>query len=287
MQLVINDIKGLQSLIDAETPESSSLEYKAAAAIADSKEIAKDVSSLANGAGGIIIYGMTEKDNKPEQLDSIKGKKYTREYLDQVIALGIQPPIKFKTEAIPHDGGFIYAVHVEQAETAHMSLEQKRYYRRHNFISVAMEDYQVRDVMNRLKHPKVSFELTIKGGTIIPYFVNNGNVLAKHVRCAIQMPKHFIENSEGIEYTDDSGVIYLEIERTNQGLGVIHPKAGINTLKPFILKRDISQVLYRQLDKTITAPLISWMVWADNAEMIRRSIDIKKIEIEDLGAYYP
>jgi predicted HTH transcriptional regulator len=101
---------------------------------------------LANGGGGIIIHGLTEKNNKPDQLDPIKEKKFSREYLDQVIAMGIQPPIKLKTEPIPHDGGYLYVMHVEPGETAHMSLEQKRYCRRYNFIAVPMEDYEIRDI---------------------------------------------------------------------------------------------------------------------------------------------
>jgi len=155
LHLTVNNIEALQSLIGSETPESNSLEYKAAAAISDSKEITKDVSSLANGAAGVIIYGLTEKDNKPDQLDPVMGKKFSREYLDQVIALGIQPPIKFKTAPISHNGGYIYAVHVEPGETAYMSLEQNRYYRRYNFIAVPMDDFEVRDIMNRRKHPNI------------------------------------------------------------------------------------------------------------------------------------
>jgi hypothetical protein len=55
---------------------------------------------LANRAGGTIIYGLTEKDNKPDQLDPIKEKKFSREYLDQVIALGIQPTIECRIKGI-------------------------------------------------------------------------------------------------------------------------------------------------------------------------------------------
>jgi predicted HTH transcriptional regulator len=54
----------LQSYIGNSIEESLTLDYKAADALASSdgkkKEITKDVSAMANSAGGLIIYGISE-----------------------------------------------------------------------------------------------------------------------------------------------------------------------------------------------------------------------------------
>ena len=56
----------IQSLIDNNVEESIHLDFKAAAALDKSEkkkdEIAKDVSSFANSDGGVIVYGISEKD---------------------------------------------------------------------------------------------------------------------------------------------------------------------------------------------------------------------------------
>jgi len=50
------------------------LDYKASAAIGKSSEkrneIARDVSALANSAGGQLIYGIAETDHKPASIDA-------------------------------------------------------------------------------------------------------------------------------------------------------------------------------------------------------------------------
>src|SRR6476620_4623355 len=83
----------LQRLIDDGIPESLTLDYKDSAALAkDSKsrdELCKDVSAFANSAGGQIVYGINEKNNK---LDN--GSALTREWLEQVIDSNVQPRIE-------------------------------------------------------------------------------------------------------------------------------------------------------------------------------------------------
>jgi len=95
----------LQSLITAPIEESTSLEYKAAPALQNNKEIRKDVSAMANSSGGIIIYGLKEKkdangNNIPDALDDVSTTHVTKETLEQII-LAIQPPlVEFKIEKV-------------------------------------------------------------------------------------------------------------------------------------------------------------------------------------------
>ena len=86
----------LERLVEDAIQESLTLDYKSSAALAkDSKsrdELCKDVSALANSAGGQIVYGVEEKDQKPYKVDDgVSG--ITREWIEQVIDSNIQPRI--------------------------------------------------------------------------------------------------------------------------------------------------------------------------------------------------
>jgi predicted HTH transcriptional regulator len=80
----------LQRLVDDEIPESLTLDYKKSPALAKDSasrdELCKDVSAFANSAGGRIIYGIPEKDQKPQPLDSgVPNDKISREWIRSLI----------------------------------------------------------------------------------------------------------------------------------------------------------------------------------------------------------
>ena len=92
----------LDSLIENEVEESIQIEYKSSGALENTpgkkKEISKDVSAMANSAGGIIIYGIKEYDDEdkkhlPEQISPVLRTQYSKEWLEQVINSNIQPTI--------------------------------------------------------------------------------------------------------------------------------------------------------------------------------------------------
>lgn len=142
----------LQSLINDEIPESLTLDYKSSAALAkDSKsrdELCKDVSAFANSSGGQIVYGIEEKANKAVKLDA--GSDISREWIEQVISSNVQPRIRGLIITPVSMGGnrHAYVLTIPASNTAHQAPD-KKYYRRFNFESVAMYDYEIRDVMKR------------------------------------------------------------------------------------------------------------------------------------------
>ena len=146
--------------------ESSELEYKGAGALSpqnpDNKEITKDVSAMANSAGGVIIYGMREfqkpNNHLPEIIEPIDRTAFSKERLEHIINT-IRPPLsEFKIVPINLTSGsndVSYVVEVPQGRTAHQCRDN-RYYRRYNFEAVPMADYEIRLVMNRAIIPDVS-----------------------------------------------------------------------------------------------------------------------------------
>lgn len=191
----------LQSLINGKIEESISLDYKAAEALQQTdgkkKEITKDVSALANAAGGMIIYGIKESPlNKrlPDSIEPITDKLITKEWLDIIIGL-----IKPRIEGLiihpvfigPEDHKFCFIVEVPQSNRAHQSTDY-RYYKRRNFESSPMEDYEIKDVLNRQKNALLSAQIRItsnfNGFNIEVKFINTSHTMAKHYAAEVYLP---------------------------------------------------------------------------------------------------
>ncbi len=171
-------------LISLKTNKSSDLEYKQCGALRtvgnvfDRKteryklrpkpqkrghiitEISKDVSSFANAAGGTIIYGVIDDNHIPREIDKypFDPNELSKEWLENVIDSNIRRKIdgvninQIELTTL-NPGKVIYAVHVPQSlQGAHQAIDYC-YYQRRNFKVEPMEDYQVRDVMNRFNFP--------------------------------------------------------------------------------------------------------------------------------------
>jgi len=71
----------IQSLITEQRPEDLQLEYKKSDSLAKAKEqkteIAKDVSAMANSAGGVLVYGVDEqkKERRADYLGRRRGQR--------------------------------------------------------------------------------------------------------------------------------------------------------------------------------------------------------------------
>jgi hypothetical protein len=197
----LSDLNGLLGLIE----ETQQLEYKANGALGrgnrEKVEITKDVSAMANAAGGLIVYGIKEyadkeREHLPEALSPVNRALFPKEWLDQVIGM-IQPRIDGLTITPIHVGpdttDYCYVVEVPQGRTAHQALDN-RYYRRRNFEVTPMADYEVRDVMSRRSNPKVTVDLCIrdpnyqKFGDLIFRFRNESHVMARFVGAVVRFP---------------------------------------------------------------------------------------------------
>jgi hypothetical protein len=169
--LTIETREHLQALVDEQLPESLTLDYKASPALSkeDRKrdEMCKDVSAFANSAGGQIVYGIEEDGPIPVSLD--KGSDpnvITREWIEQVLNSRISPKIEgLRITPIPLGTGNAFVITVPQATSrAPHQAPDNKYYRRYNFQSVAMADYEVRDMMRRTTTPDLVINLSFATG---------------------------------------------------------------------------------------------------------------------------
>jgi schlafen family protein len=163
----------IQALIREQRKESLELEYKKSDALGKTdskkKEITKDVSAMANSAGGTIVYGIDEQKNSngPIQLDGgVDPHEVSTEWLEQVIA-GIQRRIngvRVRAVTMSSTGRPVYVVWVPQSTWAPHMASDRRYYKRLETTTAMMEEYEVRDVGRRSESPDPHLELTASNG---------------------------------------------------------------------------------------------------------------------------
>lgn len=163
----------LLSLIKEGTQESLTLDFKQSDALqkADNKknELAKDVSSFANAAGGTIIYGMKEDGHIPIGLDDgLDPDEISKEWIEQVINSRIQRRIDGvrvnQIQLSNSTGRVVYVVYIPQSTRAPHQAHDKRFYKRFNFEAIPMEEYEVRDTANRSSAPLIKVKLEFKPG---------------------------------------------------------------------------------------------------------------------------
>lgn len=188
--LKLETIADLQSLIDDEISESLTLDYKASPSLGkDSKqrdELCKDVSAFANSAGGQIIYGIEERDRKPVKIDA--GSPLPKEWIEQVIDSNIQPRIEgLVITPLPIENrNHAYVLTIPQASArAPHQAPDKKYYKRQNFQSVPMEDYEIRDALRRQTTPNLAITLRLPRGDNGQLELVHGQEISKPIALGI------------------------------------------------------------------------------------------------------
>lgn len=225
------DYSAIQSYIDNAVEENQTLDYKSSGSLAktDSKrtEITKDVSAMANSAGGIIIYGIKEYDEPdrrhlPKAIDPVNRPEYPKEWLEHVIN-SIQPRINdvtiYPVDIENSPDQVVYVVEIPKSTTAHQALD-RRYYRRFNFESVPMLDHEIRDVMNRAVLPDAEVTFTSNPTTISPAMhTYRLRILVRNV--GLQAIDHFKFEFTFPDY--GSGISFTRLSSYN------HPYFGLIT----------------------------------------------------------
>lgn len=315
----------IKSLIEGGIEERYDLEFKGARALKSKdpkskNEIVKDVSAMANSAGGTIIYGIAETTGSggapyAESIEPIDRSIFSSDTLDQVIQ-SIQPRID-GLRIVPIDitncpGQAVYVVQVPQSDTAHQASD-KKYHKRQNTTTVAMDDYEIRDVMNRSKHPKIEIDFEF---TPFPNHIglrikvgNSGGVIARHVRVFIQMPI-----SLGIKVPEREGLPNMDVRRctteycwknlhydfvgkspaseaTRKGWGDAKPTEDcyITRDSPILPSTNLTStyalsLLPKNIEQIVDKK-IHWEAYADNAPTVSGKFDLSKT-YNDLEEFY-
>ena len=287
--------------------EDKRLEFKACPSLDrknDKKkdEISKDVSAFANSEGGTIVYGIIEdKKHRPHELDEgYDTADISKEWLDQVIHSRIRPridnliinPVELATM---NPDRVAYVVSIPQSDRAPHQASDKRYYKRFNFHSVAMEDYEVRDVMFRQRTPRVEIQrLCIRAGSHGPksfeirsghtrsgFFQNirvalevrnAGKLVAQHYAAEIRIPRIFALENARYELHQQTPTL----EWRQEGSDILYLIKGTAPLFPEqvkVLGDAVFCIDSRTWSENADA-VISAVLYADNMPPIRSTLKL-------------
>jgi hypothetical protein len=147
----------VERLVTDEHVESLTLEFKRElpfASATDKAEVAKDVSAMANLAGGLIVYGIEEREGKGgvkiagRGVPLIPGKTVPPDaahWLDDVIAGLVvpRPSVRVRALATKDDGVYVVVRVAPSVEDLHMV--RGRFYRRTEQAARPMSEPEVRD----------------------------------------------------------------------------------------------------------------------------------------------
>ena len=306
----------LQNFITGEIEESLTLEYKAAEALdrneTKKKEITKDVSAMANSAGGILIYGISEfgdaeRRHLPEKITPVDRRKYPREWVEQIIQ-AIRPRIDgiviHSINLSSGESDVAFVIEVPQSNTAHQASDH-RYYKRFNFQAVPMEDYEIRDVIFREQTPNIALSFLIQitatpqsyeaGADTLPSISsegsnynlivqakNNGSAFAQYVAVFLDAPVPILENIENKMNVKDGGRFYRHrLTNLNQEYADEQFKSSFPLLRSMSMSWKIP--LGANFEEFRARDLaLKWKIYADNALPKEGRILLKEIEVVDL-----
>lgn len=149
----------LADLVKAKFPEGLRLEYKRQLNLdrkAERAEAAKDVSGLANGQGGWLLYGIEEDDGEeplPKEVTPILGEGLQTK-LENVLDDALAPRANFHAATIPICDGVVIAVRVEPCRGGPVMVQgygEYRYYRRSGTRTIRMSATEVAEAHSSAK----------------------------------------------------------------------------------------------------------------------------------------
>jgi hypothetical protein len=304
----------LLQLINDRIEENPELEYKASGALQreDKKvmEITKDVSAFANSNGGVLIYGISEDQTDrrfPGKIDPIDCKTISKEWLEQVINSRIRPRInglKIHVISIPEkQNEVVYILEIAKGDTAHQA-DDKKYYRRHNFMVEPLYDHEIRDIMGRQTSPKLSLDFEIVkiedyiqvvgGDKFFHYFLNVyaqniGRLYAKYINVALSLPKRCVNK----EKYDQRNEELTNVQLDNKVRDLVEPNSERYYQGPIAKPKQYGPARYEPLLPGMRILLksipiheyatdagnnFSWTLYADNSEPITGEMEICNVK---------
>ena len=237
----------LYNLIKNQIEESTNLEYKDPRALNNNKEIAKDISAMANSNGGVIIYGLCEdnKDHKPTRIDWIKDNQQ-KERIEQVLQANVTPKIEIRIKSVlckVDSSKFILKVEVPKSDTAphqdHFDKDRRIYWRRNGYTTREMEHYEVESLFFTRKSPKLEIFLKdVSESRDRPafniYIRNIGKVVAEQTHIQLSIPPEYKIDPDWDKIRDDfRGTTYQHTLRED----LIYPKIPIQIAKIYHSKK--------------------------------------------------
>jgi hypothetical protein len=182
----------------------------------------------------------------------------------------------------------VYIVEILKSATAHQANDQK-YYKRYNFNSIPMYDYEIRDIFNRIKHPLINLEFEIvetKSNqeylySLKVYAVNNGTVLANYINCYLTIPQRCLKSDyipvtgSVKQYFGDNTVRdIVEMKGVPPNHSYVYGPSRYEPLLPRLRRQldfnipTLHEFYYEGINN------VDWVIYTDNAEPVTGTINL-------------
>jgi hypothetical protein len=284
--------------IDDRIEEDLHLDYKAAAALRNRDEVVKDVTAFANSDGGTIIYGLAENpDHKhfPGFVDPVDRKEFTKEWIEQILekAAPRLEGVLIHPVSVGDDYSHVaYVLEIPRSRTVHQAPDG-RYYRRHNFKNLPMHDYEIRESMDRDKHPSIHGEMRIvfgdrMNGHFLVRLTNKSGKIAKCYICRVTLPLSI--NDQGIKIKEDATLNEVDLGgyAWSFAIGQNPNRTPLFPQDKVILRKEFELDFNGYVGRKTRTPLVSSKllqvsVFADEMPALRATIDPQEL----LGDWVP
>lgn len=153
MNVSLDTVTDLDRLLSTRQPETQSLEFKEMLPFASKSErveVLKDLTGMANGGGGALVYGIRESGDEWPVAEAITpiSDRGVVPAVENVVRDGVQPPLLMDYRFISSGDGFVLVVYVQPSPLGPYMVEAygaRRYYVRAMTSTVPMSERQVRD----------------------------------------------------------------------------------------------------------------------------------------------
>ncbi len=295
----------IRELVQNGEQENLMLEYKSSGAVGDwspskRNELAKDVCAFANSAGGIIVIGVCEDAHKPSYLDEgVDTRISSKEAIESALQARISPRVENLTikeipnPNLPFFSYFVFGV-PSSMRAPHMCNPFYRYYRRYNFESVPMEQYEVEDVRRRQTEPSLILKASLNqvgemiNGDRLQYqlsagIINVGSATARDAMVRLYIPREIVgqvtwspnATHEQTVYNNRQMVRFDAYIRDPAGPIPIFPKDD----QPYIITRGASRkiMLHIPADGSMDSTEIIAQLFAESMRMREFNMQISKM----------
>jgi len=272
--------------------ERGDLEFKGGASLAwadgaerDKRldELSKDISGMANADGGVMIYGMAEKDGLATNVDGVDVAHMDAERLENLVLSSTKPPIAgLHITPVKVDAMCVYVLVIPRSP-AGCQARDKRYYRRRNLRVDMLEDWEVRELMNRairadaeivLAAARVQETVRQADYRLTASIRNLGAIRIREWKAVIDVPTEYLSS-----YPVDAMIAirkgnhrYNAARFTSVHEGVIFPGETVETFDlPFIMTDKLHN---REDDVPLT---VDWILHADDMPAKQGSVRMRAL----------
>lgn len=238
----------LELFLRLRVEENVNLDYKSIEAFHDPDSLSKAVCAFANGAGGLIILGVSEEKEVAKNGTTVRIRpgsitwgdaSLSRERLEQLLVARVHPwvdgirihPVRTEEDKV------VFLIDVPQSLSPPHQAGDKRYYLRYNFESLPMEHYQVEALFGRRSRPDMRLKFSVsqvqRQAGVLTFQLqvkarNKGRGIAKYVSAGLTLDhgkilsyKRFwdvtpsmqgVYPGEYLQFRDPKEVVYPDFE---------------------------------------------------------------------------